>query len=467
MQEYRANLHIDKACGIIYSWALMGSFSFSRGQQLTTISDTELCKKIDSRIEGYYCDALRYSGSIPDYALIQYRKAAECICDALISHYQQPFSSKNSLWKKINFLTQNHYIDEELRLSLDLVRENANNGAHHEQASDGEFDSSLVISERLAETRDCLVSSLVLANQVISGELLEEVSPAQVATENNSDIIVQAITSTDWQAHYRAGLCYEELIASGVINAESVSVKESELLQLILSHYRSALNCYETAYRLSDNSLSASSEQNRDLGELNGEADALFSYCKLILTSGVFEKEQEKALYLLKMNAENGHTKSCGLLGNYLYEKGDFQNSLVHLQRAAEQSDDSGLCGLFFYYTDGKATEPDFERARKYLNLGLEQGSVQCLGVLGAVYFNGVAVAQDRSKGLELAREAMSRGSLQAFQFVKQAESQMLGQFYASAVNKPAVGTDISVGRNDPCPCGSGKKYKKCCLIKM
>ncbi|MBN1945076.1 MAG: SEC-C domain-containing protein [Bradymonadales bacterium] len=21
-------------------------------------------------------------------------------------------------------------------------------------------------------------------------------------------------------------------------------------------------------------------------------------------------------------------------------------------------------------------------------------------------------------------------------------------------------------GRNDPCPCGSGKKYKKCCMIK-
>jgi len=22
------------------------------------------------------------------------------------------------------------------------------------------------------------------------------------------------------------------------------------------------------------------------------------------------------------------------------------------------------------------------------------------------------------------------------------------------------------VGRNDPCPCGSGKKYKRCCLPK-
>ena len=24
----------------------------------------------------------------------------------------------------------------------------------------------------------------------------------------------------------------------------------------------------------------------------------------------------------------------------------------------------------------------------------------------------------------------------------------------------------IKIGRNDPCPCGSGKKYKKCCMIK-
>ena len=27
----------------------------------------------------------------------------------------------------------------------------------------------------------------------------------------------------------------------------------------------------------------------------------------------------------------------------------------------------------------------------------------------------------------------------------------------------PIVNTAPQVGRNDPCPCGSGKKYKKCC----
>ena len=25
---------------------------------------------------------------------------------------------------------------------------------------------------------------------------------------------------------------------------------------------------------------------------------------------------------------------------------------------------------------------------------------------------------------------------------------------------------NLKVGRNDPCPCGSGKKYKQCCLSK-
>jgi SEC-C motif len=26
--------------------------------------------------------------------------------------------------------------------------------------------------------------------------------------------------------------------------------------------------------------------------------------------------------------------------------------------------------------------------------------------------------------------------------------------------------TNVRVGRNDPCPCGSGRKYKQCCLAK-
>jgi len=44
-------------------------------------------------------------------------------------------------------------------------------------------------------------------------------------------------------------------------------------------------------------------------------------------------------------------------------------------------------------------------------------------------------------------------------------ESTVHPQKVASAAGpaKPFVREGTKVGRNDPCPCGSGKKYKKCC----
>ena len=35
-----------------------------------------------------------------------------------------------------------------------------------------------------------------------------------------------------------------------------------------------------------------------------------------------------------------------------------------------------------------------------------------------------------------------------------------------AAAAKTPVRKNAKVGRNDPCPCGSGKKYKNCCLLK-
>ena len=35
--------------------------------------------------------------------------------------------------------------------------------------------------------------------------------------------------------------------------------------------------------------------------------------------------------------------------------------------------------------------------------------------------------------------------------------------FDDSQLNYVPVRTEPKIGRNDPCPCGSGKKYKKCC----
>ena len=37
----------------------------------------------------------------------------------------------------------------------------------------------------------------------------------------------------------------------------------------------------------------------------------------------------------------------------------------------------------------------------------------------------------------------------------------------ASGRGTPIVNPGAPLGRNDPCPCGSGKKYKKCCLNRL
>ena len=36
------------------------------------------------------------------------------------------------------------------------------------------------------------------------------------------------------------------------------------------------------------------------------------------------------------------------------------------------------------------------------------------------------------------------------------------GEIYDTRTPPPAI-ADKKIGRNEPCPCNSGKKYKKCC----
>ena len=38
--------------------------------------------------------------------------------------------------------------------------------------------------------------------------------------------------------------------------------------------------------------------------------------------------------------------------------------------------------------------------------------------------------------------------------------------YFDYEVQEPYIREEEKIGRNDPCPCGSGKKYKKCCMLK-
>ena len=68
----------------------------------------------------------------------------------------------------------------------------------------------------------------------------------------------------------------------------------------------------------------------------------------------------------------------------------------------------------------------------------------------------------DLSGGLSADEEAAIKDSLNA-----RAERYDLDPVFGDEgellLDAPVAAASVKVGRNEPCPCGSGKKYKKCC----
>jgi preprotein translocase subunit SecA len=70
---------------------------------------------------------------------------------------------------------------------------------------------------------------------------------------------------------------------------------------------------------------------------------------------------------------------------------------------------------------------------------------------------------RDLSAAQAVHREAGVYGMEHGGMGASAATDAALSQPSPDAVAKPKVRTAEKVGRNDPCPCGSGKKYKRCC----
>ncbi|PIR68331.1 preprotein translocase subunit SecA, partial [Candidatus Nomurabacteria bacterium CG10_big_fil_rev_8_21_14_0_10_35_16] len=68
-------------------------------------------------------------------------------------------------------------------------------------------------------------------------------------------------------------------------------------------------------------------------------------------------------------------------------------------------------------------------------------------------------------KGAEKSGNQQSAFSPQQIEQNKMSETKpsKIGAVSSSVVQHAPVDGKDKVGRNDPCPCGSGKKYKKCC----
>ncbi len=106
---------------------------------------------------------------------------------------------------------------------------------------------------------------------------------------------------------------------------------------------------------------------------------------------------------------------------------------------------------------DARGTLPD--------DLGEEDLRASLLGEIAQLQLSPTARKETPSLCAtflsELEREGRLGGGRALASFVRALQ----GAFdSASGMQKPFVRPGSALSRNDPCPCGSGKKYKKCCL---
>lgn len=119
---------------------------------------------------------------------------------------------------------------------------------------------------------------------------------------------------------------------------------------------------------------------------------------------------------------------------------------------------------------------PEFERDGEWVPLIHDW----CSGYLGGLELApwpilpapetaALAMIQEPLETMPTSLEALSNAALQGQATKARFAARILHAYFLAQRSKrpmrrqPVV-APIKVGRNEPCPCGSGKKYKQCCL---
>jgi len=131
---------------------------------------------------------------------------------------------------------------------------------------------------------------------------------------------------------------------------------------------------------------------------------------------------------------------------------------------------------MFKYYSNGLEIAKDLAQALDWLRLAEAQGHPGAAYYLGLAYKRGIGVEVDLVRALNLLKRCLDTDTEQQYAAAQWEFAQGITQLRQMAL-QAAQNKDLppfrkhaipleneKIGRNDPCPCGSGKKYKKCCM---
>jgi len=133
------------------------------------------------------------------------------------------------------------------------------------------------------------------------------------------------------------------------------------------------------------------------------------------------------------------------------------KESFILFQDMMDRIEDETLRYLFFLQV--QRGEPGLERPEPVLPFPMDDED-EDEGENGAPEDGRAALAEQQKRAAQSAVQDMTK-KLQRDKDKELAGLQFVGGDGSAAAKKQVINSD-KVGRNDPCPCGSGKKYKKC-----
>lgn len=434
-----------------------------------------------------YAESIENINRIPQMSILNFRKILERIAELFQNSDEQ--INHIGLYKSLTSLYNKNIIPKILHDECHKVRRLCNPIAHAHISRDNNSENNNQhtevqnIKSKAEEIRRDIINIFCLSISLIDKQKqysINEIIYVEPPTHDEKEILFRAIRSGEAKALLQAGLLIEAEHQLRLGSLNSMIISESEYIFLNSLENKASL-FFDTAWKINAHNrverISTSIKPSGAELQQEAETDFLYHFGKTACWVGIEESRRESASNALKIATKRGHLDATASFVEYCYdkEKEEFNCSDELLEKNILHLVDNEIKeGYFFLYYlhrahQSKATIKDLINC---LEEGCKKGYADCHAILAEIHFKGDLIPKDAEKGKKHQDKARTGHSVYQenkdssntmFKQVTRKLEKMTENLKLVPTHKP-ISPKNEVTRNEPCPCGSGKKYKKCCI---
>jgi TPR repeat protein len=446
-----------------------------------SLTDVELCRILDPGAEKFYRRALDVLMAYPDYALVEFRRIAECLVAVLAARNGLEPEAKD-LFSRINELKECQLIDWPLSKSLHQIRDYGNEAVHSVASSSnpvgrGSEPNPAGDVARAIQARKILVgifeSFFLLLNK---NQDLPSVEQEEVGDLSSQQALWKATTHyDDFESKLAAGLIFEaqSMIAQNeraVILSRKEDAHQQSLIAMAVAMYRAACEISANLDSLSIIQVEMVLGGWRTALVKRADTEALYRFGRLTYYKEAKDDTQQLGALAIEEAAKRGHIEACLQFGEYLRMSDRFDEALAMMRFASESGSPLAELGLFTLYNEEGSPHYSPQEAVHALETGITRNCSKCMMELGRILYEGKHGLEDKDRGKLLIEQASEQGLTAATFYLRLCVDDTLTKGLRRIGHALKMSVDVETatiksqrpGRNDRCPCGSSKKYKVC-----